>query len=215
MAIANQLRRPAGTVADAKQAVTGAVLITGGAGFIGSNLADRLAREGCAVTVLDALARDGVERNLAWLRERHGGRMRAVIGDIRDAAAVAAAARGAAAIFHLAAQVAVTTSLADPREDFEVNVAGHHQRARGGAARSAAPVIFASTNKVYGNLADVLWSWRRTATCPSTAACAPRGVDESQAARLPHPLRLLQGRGRPVRARLRPQRSTCPAACCG
>ena len=88
------------------------VLITGGAGFIGSNLADRLAREGHRVLVYDALARPGVEANLAWLRQRHPDRVSVVIGDIRDADAVADAAGDAKAVFHLAAQVAVTTSLA-------------------------------------------------------------------------------------------------------
>src|SRR4051794_41956187 len=85
------------------------VLVTGGAGFIGSNLADRLAREGHDVLVYDALARPGVESNLAWLKSRHPQRISSVIGDIRDERGVAAAARDAEAVFHFAAQVAVTT----------------------------------------------------------------------------------------------------------
>src|SRR4051812_14191403 len=99
-------------------------LITGGAGFIGSNLADRLADEGCEVVVFDALQRPGVERNLAWLERRHGRRVSAVIADTRDGRKVERAMRDAEVVFHLAAQVAVTTSLSDPREDFEVNLAG-------------------------------------------------------------------------------------------
>ncbi|HEX2171000.1 MAG TPA: SDR family NAD(P)-dependent oxidoreductase, partial [Dehalococcoidia bacterium] len=100
------------------------VLVTGGAGFIGSNLADRLAREGHDVLVYDALARPGVERNLAWLKARHPQKISVRIADIRDEDAMTDAAADSQAVFHLAAQVAVTTSLADPRHDFEVNVRG-------------------------------------------------------------------------------------------
>src|SRR5918993_3937297 len=83
------------------------ILVTGGAGFIGSNLADRLAREGHDVLIYDALARPGVESNLAWLKKRHPDKISAVVGDIRDEAAVSEAASDAKAVFHLAAQVAV------------------------------------------------------------------------------------------------------------
>src|SRR5690606_4593308 len=129
------------------------VLVTGGAGFIGCNLADRLAREGHDVLVLDALMRPGVDVNLAWLKRRHPKRITAVIADVRDETAVAAAAREASAVFHLAAQVAVTTSVDEPYRDFDVNVRGtllllealRQQRDR-------IPFIFASTNKVYGDL---------------------------------------------------------------
>ena len=81
------------------------VLITGGAGFIGSNIADRLAGEGHRVLVYDALTRPGVERNLAWLQQRHGALIEPIVADIRDAQAVASAVRGAKAVFHMAAQV--------------------------------------------------------------------------------------------------------------
>ncbi|KGM31892.1 NAD-dependent epimerase/dehydratase family protein [Inquilinus limosus] len=139
-------------------AVTGLrpVLVTGGAGFIGCNLADRLARDGHHVLVLDALARPGVERNLDWLRRTHPGRISTVIADLRDGEAVAAAARKAQAVFHLAGQVAVTTSLDDPWTDFEVNVAGTLRLLEALRRHNpAAPLIFASTNKVYGDLADI------------------------------------------------------------
>ena len=109
------------------------VLVTGGAGFIGSNLADRLAREGHDVLVYDALARPGVESNLAWLKGRHPQRISSVIGDIRDERGVAAAARDAEAVFHFAAQVAVTTSLVDAARGFRHQRAGHAQPARGAA----------------------------------------------------------------------------------
>src|SRR4051812_42365820 len=97
-------------------------LVTGGAGFIGTNLADRLLREGQRVRLVDNLSRPGVERNLAWLRERHGERLEVMIGDLCEARVAAGAARGVDSVFHLAAQVAVTTSLADPALDFGVNL---------------------------------------------------------------------------------------------
>ena len=157
----------------------GPVLVTGGAGFIGSNLADRLAAEGHEVVVFDALTRPGVERNLAWLKQRHGGRITAVKADIRDAAAVAEAARGVQAVFHMAAQVAVTTSLVDPVEDFQTNVGGALnvlEAVRRGGTRT--PVIFASTNKVYGDLADIPLELAGEAYRPQDPEVRARGVDE-------------------------------------
>src|SRR4051794_3953192 len=126
------------------------VLITGGAGFIGCNLADRLASDGHDVLVYDALLRPGVARNLDWLRQRHPQRISIAVADIRDGSAVAAAVADAQAVFHFAAQVAVTTSLAEPREDFATNLQGTFlvlEAVRRAGTR--APVIFASTNKVY------------------------------------------------------------------
>src|SRR5438270_586004 len=132
------------------------ILITGGAGFIGSNLADRLAGEGHEIIIYDALSRPGVERNLAWLKARHGPRITHIAGDIRDEDEVVRAAAEAGAVFHMAAQVAVTSSLADPREDFDINIRGTINLLDAVRARSEpVPVIFASTNKVYGDLADI------------------------------------------------------------
>ena len=132
------------------------ILITGGAGFIGCNIADALAGAGHDVRLYDSLARPGVERNLAWLRARHGARIEPVVADIRDEDEVRRAAADVQAVFHMAAQVAVTTSLGDPREDFEINLRGTLNlldalRLRG----EAVPLVFASTNKVYGDLADI------------------------------------------------------------
>jgi CDP-paratose 2-epimerase len=158
----------------------GPILITGGAGFIGSNLADRLAGEGYEIIVYDALSRAGVERNLAWLSERHGSRIAHVAGDVRDEDELVRAAADAKAVFHMAAQVAVTTSLADPREDFEVNVKGTINlldavRVR----REPVPVIFASTNKVYGDLADIEFDTLHDRHEPKSFT-ARRGIDESR-----------------------------------
>ena len=100
------------------------ILITGGAGFIGTNLANRLLSSGKSVLVYDDLSRPGVERNLAWLREEHGERLRVEIADIRNRQTLKTAVRGAERVFHFAAQVAVTTSLVDPLLEFEVNVGG-------------------------------------------------------------------------------------------
>ena len=132
------------------------VLVTGGAGFIGSNLADRLAGLGQDVLLLDTLARPGVERNLDWLRRRHPARIRAALADIRDTDAVARAVRDASAVFHMAAQVAVTISLADPVLDFEVNLRGTLNVLEALRRHPGVPLVFASTNKVYGALTDVL-----------------------------------------------------------
>jgi CDP-paratose 2-epimerase len=129
------------------------VVITGGAGFLGSNIADALASRGQDVLVFDSLTRPRVEENLAWLRERHPQRVQAVRADIRDATRLREALRGSKAVVHLAAQVAVTTSVADPLEDFEVNARGTLNVLEAvRAVAPAAPVLFASTNKVYGKL---------------------------------------------------------------
>jgi CDP-paratose 2-epimerase len=161
-----------------RQADDRPILITGGAGFIGSNLADRLAGEGHRIIVYDALARPGVERNLAWLRERHPKSITAIIGDIRDEDEVVRAAAEAKAVFHFAAQVAVTTSMVDPREDFDINVRGTVNlldavRTRG----EPAPVIFASTNKVYGDLGDLQFDELDDRYEPA-GLMARRGIDE-------------------------------------
>ncbi|WP_309092620.1 NAD-dependent epimerase/dehydratase family protein [Phenylobacterium sp.] len=154
-------------------------LITGGAGFIGSNLADRLAGEGHEVVVFDAVARPGVERNLAWLQGRHGARIIDMRADVRDERALAEAGRKADVIFHLAAQVAVTTSLVDPVDDFEINVRGALNVLEV-ARRRSTPVIFASTNKVYGDLADVPLELAGEAYRPQEAGLRVRGVSESR-----------------------------------
>ena len=134
----------------------GTSVITGGAGFIGTNMADRLLREGRHVVVLDDLSRPGVDANLAWLRATHARRLHVEVGDVRDARAVRRAVADADQVFHFAAQVAVTTSVADPLHDFDVNLRGtltvlEELRRRA----DPPPLLFTSTNKVYGDLADL------------------------------------------------------------
>jgi CDP-paratose 2-epimerase len=157
------------------------VLVTGGAGFIGCNLADRLVREGHRVLLYDSLARPGAEHNIAWLRERHGKRVSLLSEDIRDARALAAAVRGTAAVFHFAAQVAVTSSIADPVEDFGVNLAGTLNVLE--AVRNLprpVPVVFASTNKVYGDLSDIALVNEADAYLPGDEILRSRGIPEER-----------------------------------
>ncbi|HET8613001.1 MAG TPA: NAD-dependent epimerase/dehydratase family protein, partial [Sphingomonas sp.] len=157
------------------------ILVTGGAGFIGSNLADALAGLGHAVIVYDNLSRPGVDRNLAWLKARHPGRIEAITGDTRDPGELRRAVRQADAVFHFAAQVAVTTSLVDPREDFEINVGGAFNLLE--AAREtgrAIPLIFASTNKVYGDLADLDLRRSGKGYSPKDPAIRAHGISEAR-----------------------------------
>ncbi|AXQ94300.1 GDP-mannose 4,6-dehydratase [Cereibacter azotoformans] len=131
-------------------------VITGGAGFIGSNLADALLSDGEEVILLDNLGRAGVEDNLRWLKARHGDRLHPVIADLRDERAMAEAARDAASVYHLAGQTAVTTSLDSPVADFEINARGTLNLLEAiRATGRPVPLLFASTNKVYGALEDL------------------------------------------------------------
>ena len=162
-------------------APTRPALVTGGAGFIGCNIADALAACGEQVIVYDALSRPGVERNLDWLRRRHPDRIEARIADIRDTPTLTQAVRDSDAVFHMAAQVAVTTSLADPREDFEVNLGATFALLE--ATRAAGrpiPLVFASTNKVYGDLSDIGLERDGDAYRPADPGIAARGVSESR-----------------------------------
>lgn len=132
------------------------VLITGGAGFIATNVADRLLRQGYRVRLFDNLSRDGVEENVQWLRAQHRGRVEFRFGDVRDSAAIRSALVGVRRVFHFAAQVAVTTSLVDPFLDFDVNARGTLNVLEGIRAMDDRPsLLFTSTNKVYGHLDDV------------------------------------------------------------
>jgi CDP-paratose 2-epimerase len=134
----------------------GTVLITGGAGFVGTNLAHRLLSSGQRVRIFDSLARPGVERNMRWLQATHGNLLQVEIADVRNRHRLRTALRNVSQIFHFAAQVAVTSSLTSPVHDFEVNARGtlnllEEMR----ALPTPPPLVFTSTNKVYGSLAEV------------------------------------------------------------
>jgi CDP-paratose 2-epimerase len=132
------------------------VLITGGAGFIGASLAHRLLSDGQPVLVYDNLSRPGVSENLAWLRDQHGAHMEVQVADVRDTLLLRRAVRRACRIFHLAAQVAVTTSLSDPIQDFEVNARGTLNLLEAiRAVPQPPPLLYASTSKIYGTLTGV------------------------------------------------------------
>jgi CDP-paratose 2-epimerase len=157
------------------------VLITGGAGFIGCNIANRLAEDGHEVLVYDALSRPGVENNLAWLKERHPGLVSSILADIRDEDELARAAREAKAVFHMAAQVAVTTSLADPREDFEINIRGTLNLLDALRLKEErTPIVFASTNKVYGDLADIDFELQGARYVSQDPEVARHGIGEAR-----------------------------------
>jgi CDP-paratose 2-epimerase len=131
--------------------------ITGGAGFIGANYVNRLLEHGEKVTIYDNLSRAGSRRNLTWLQDKFGqDGFQLVIGDVRDASLVRDSSRSADIILHLAAQVAVTTSVVDPREDFEVNAGGTFNLLEAARLNGRNPAfLYASTNKVYGGMENV------------------------------------------------------------
>lgn len=133
------------------------ILVTGGAGFIGSNLVNRLLIEGHEVIVYDNLSRSGCQQNLQWLRQSHGDDAFCLVqGNLTDAELLQRAATGVQRIYHLAGQVAVTTSVNNPRQDFEANAVGTFNLLE--AARLAADdpiVLYASTNKVYGGMEEI------------------------------------------------------------
>jgi CDP-paratose 2-epimerase len=138
---------------DGPRRSSGHVLVTGGAGFLGTNICDALAARGEDVVIFDNFSRPRVTENGDWLHARHHGRIHIIKGDIRDQNAINDAVKGASAVIHLAAQVAVTTSVADPIGDFEINARGTLNLLDALARhRPTAPVLFASTNKVYGKL---------------------------------------------------------------
>lgn len=155
------------------------ILITGGAGFIGSNLANYFLSRGEDVTIFDNLSRPGVELNLNWLQTLHGDKhLTFVSGDIRDAGSLAAPVAEADTIYHLAGQVAVTTSVTNPVYDFEVNALGTVNLLEAARRSGHKPIIiFTSTNKVYGGMENmgVIEEASRYAYRDY-----PNGIDESQ-----------------------------------
>ena len=137
--------------------MAGYTLITGGAGFIGSNYAARCLARREKVVIFDNLSRRGADRNIEWLSDRFDRKAFELIReDIRNVAAIQDAAKGADKILHLAAQVAVTTSVTDPRTDFEINAGGTFNALEAARLSGRKPAfLYASTNKVYGGMEDV------------------------------------------------------------
>ncbi len=152
------------------------MLITGGAGFIGTNTSLYFAKKRYAITLFDNLSRKGTKENLTYLQKQIP-HLSFVQGDIRDASAVAKVVSGQDIIFHFAAQVAVTTSVVNPKEDFEINAGGTMNVLE--AVRRTNPhaiVIYSSTNKVYGGLEHLKVIEKQTRyTVPEK----PFGVDET------------------------------------
>jgi CDP-paratose 2-epimerase len=132
-------------------------LVTGGAGFIGSNYVNYLLSQGEKVTIYDNLSRAGCKKNLEWLINNHGDKSFTLVeGDIRNNGLLVNSVGDANVIVHLAGQVAVTTSVLNPREDFEINAIGTFNVLE--AARNSGNdpiVIYASTNKVYGEMLNI------------------------------------------------------------
>ena len=153
-------------------------LITGGAGFIGSNYVHRLLERGERVTIYDNLSRCGALSNLDWLRATFGAdAFRLIQGDVRDATLLATAVRDVDVIVHLASQVAVTTSVLHPREDFEINVTGTFNVLEAARLMGNHPiVIFASTNKVYGGMESLIVEEKETLYAYRDY---PRGIPET------------------------------------
>ncbi len=169
------------------------ILITGGAGFIGANVADRALAAGHRVTIFDDLSRPGVRLNLDWLRERHGDTFTVQTGSVVEARACRDAVTGVDVVYHLAGQTAVTTSVADPRADFEANALGTLNVLEAARLAGNRPIVlYASTNKVYGGMDDVA-----TVELPTRHAYRdlPDGVSERQALDFHSPYGCSKGAG--------------------
>ena len=155
-------------------------LIFGGAGFVGSNWVHHLLTTTDArIHIFDNLSRCGVHQNLEWLRREctDSERLKITIGDVRDAGLVQRAVQNASEIYNFAAQVAVTSSVDDPKADFEINALGTLNILEAARKSGRQPfMLFTSTNKVYGNLASQQLVLAGTRYC----ALDERGVNESQ-----------------------------------
>jgi CDP-paratose 2-epimerase len=152
-------------------------LITGGCGFVGSNLAARLLENGASVSVFDNLWRTGTKENLTWLESL--GLDDFTKGDTCEAGEIGGLLERLKpnVIFHLAGQVAMTTSMSDPRRDFETNVVGSFNLLEG--VRKYCPdaaIVYSSSNKVYGELNGVELQEEELRY---SAPAFPNGIDES------------------------------------
>lgn len=155
------------------------VLITGGAGFVGCNLAAELLQRGETVRVLDCLARAGSEKNMRWLRGKYPHQLEFVQGELSDRQLLEELLGGVNHVYHLAAQVAVTSSMTDPRRDFEINALGTFNLLECIRRAPKPPsLLFSSTNKVYGVLPDVDVRPRGNRYVPVDEHLRMHGIDE-------------------------------------
>lgn len=157
------------------------ILITGGAGFIGTNLAARLLAEGKRVMIYDNISRAGVEQNLQWLQQEYGDRVLVQVADVREKRILEECVKNAEQVFHFSAQVAVTSSLTNPVHDFEVNIAGTFNLLE--AIRKSEhqpPLVFTSTNKVYGDLMDLGLKTNNTRYYPEDSYFRENGISEAR-----------------------------------
>ena len=157
------------------------ILITGGAGFVGANLASRFLEAGKKVMIYDNLSRDGVVQNLKWLKENYPKNLIVQIADIREKEILNRCVENASAVFHFSAQVAVTTSLTHPTHDFEVNLEGTFNVLE--AIRKSShrpPILFTSTNKVYGNLGGMDFSLNGSRYQATDPIIRKNGISEKQ-----------------------------------
>ena len=155
-------------------------VVTGGAGFVGTNLTARLVEDGCSVAVVDDLSRPGVEENARWLQRTFGRRVEVLVADICDHWALRRALDGAGEVYHLAAQVAVTTSLDDPATDFRVNAQGTLGLLEELRRLDEPPfLLFTSTNKVYGTLPHLGLRRQGDRWEPTDVAIRNRGLSEA------------------------------------
>lgn len=154
-------------------------LVTGGAGFIGCNYVHRLLSRGERVIAYDNLSRRGAEANVAWLQDEHGaGGFELMMNDVRDAEALLEAMAGVDVVVHLAGQTAVTTSVEDPRSDFEDNVLGTFNVLEAARRAKTDPIVlYASTNKVYGEMVETEVEERETRYAYANLS---HGVSEAQ-----------------------------------
>ena len=154
-------------------------LITGGAGFIGTNLAKRLLEEGKTVMIYDSLIRDGVEQNLQWLQDNYPEKLIVQIADINESWLLKKCVNQATEVYHFCAQVAVTSSVENPQHDFEINLKGSFGLLE--AIRQAdtqPPLVFTSTNKVYGNLLELDIQEDDLRYSPSDKKIQKKGINE-------------------------------------
>ncbi len=152
------------------------VLVTGGAGFVGTNTIIALAKKGYDVVALDSLTRRGTEINLHHLRETVPGLVFQQC-EIEDMASIIYREKPSL-VFHFAAQVAVTSSVASPLRDFKINAEGSFLVARA-AADIDAPIIYTSTNKVFGDNVNKLPIVEQETRYDFGEELQERGIDEA------------------------------------